>query len=101
MVLALQALPVRSALAAAWLSRIAFFSLTRLLIASATPEFGTSVTTSTLSVSIHCRAMLTPTSGLFWWSPLTTSIFQPLARRPESSIAMLTAVTAPGPLISA
>ena len=66
MVLALQALPVRSALAAPLLSRIAFFSLTRLLTASATPEFGVSAMASTFSVSIHWRAMLTPTSGLFW-----------------------------------
>ena len=65
------------------------------------PEFGVSAITSTFWVSIHCRAMLTPTSGLFWWSPLMTSIFQPLASKPESSTAILTATTAPGPPISA
>ena len=52
--------------AAPELSSTAFFSCTMLFTASATPEFGTSAMASTLSVSIHCRAMLTPTSGLFW-----------------------------------
>ncbi|MGY2935404.1 hypothetical protein ACVWZ6_005006 [Bradyrhizobium sp. GM6.1] len=60
-----QALPVRSAEAAPELSSTEFFSLTRLLTARATPEFGVSAIASTLSLSIHCRAMLTPTSGLF------------------------------------
>ena len=78
-----------------------FFSLTRLLTASATPEFGVSAIASTFSVSIHCRAMLTPMSGLFWWSPLTTSIFQPFLVRPESSTAILTATTELGPPMSA
>jgi hypothetical protein len=65
-VFGVQALPVRSAEAAPELSSTAFFSLARLLTASATPEFGVSAIASTLSLSSHCRAMLTPTSGLFW-----------------------------------
>jgi hypothetical protein len=43
------------------------------LTASATPEFGTSTITSTLSVSYHCRAIAEPTSALFWWSAETNS----------------------------
>ena len=100
-VFGVQALPVRSAVAAPELSSTLFFSLTRLLTASATPEFGVSAIASTLSLSIHCRAMLTPTSGLFWWSPLTTSIFQPFLVRPESSTAILIATTELGPPMSA
>ena len=56
---------VRSEVPAPESSRTPFFSLTMLLTASATPEFGTSTMTSTLSTSNHWRAMLTPTSGLF------------------------------------
>src|SRR4051794_24679749 len=40
--------------------------------ARATPEFGMSRTTSTLSTSYHRRTSAAPTSGLFWWSPPTT-----------------------------
>src|SRR5260370_34147937 len=90
-----------SALAPPELIRIEFFSFTRLETASATPEFGVSTIASTLSTSIHCRAMLTPTSGLFWWSPLSTSIFQPFLVRPESSTAIFTAITELGPPMSA
>ena len=36
------------------------------LMASATLLVGTSMMTSTPSRSIHCRAMLEPTSGRFW-----------------------------------
>src|SRR5215471_12004519 len=96
-----QAFPVRSAVAAPELSRIAFFSRTTLLTASATPELGVSAMASTFSLSTHDRVMLTPTSGLFWWSPLNTSMFQPLAGRPESSTAILTAATEFGPPMSA
>ena len=46
--------------------RRTFFSLTTLLTASATLEVGTSAMASTFSTSSHCRAMLVPTSGLFW-----------------------------------
>ena len=41
--------------------------------ASATAEFATSRIMSTPSRSIHCRAMLAPMSGLFWWSAKTIS----------------------------
>jgi hypothetical protein len=64
-VFGVHALPVRSAVAAPELSSTAFFSRTRVETASATPELGTSAMASTLSMSIHCRAMLVPTSGLF------------------------------------
>src|SRR6202011_5181925 len=100
-VFGVQALPVRSAVAAPELSSTAFFSLTRLLTANATPEFGVSAIASTLSTSNHCRAMLAPTSGLFGWSPLRTPLFQPLRARPESSTPILTATTELGPPISA
>jgi len=36
------------------------------LIARAIEDVGTSMIRSTFSVSYHCRAMLEPTSGLFW-----------------------------------
>jgi hypothetical protein len=51
---------------------------------------------STFSTSIHCRAMLTAMSGLFWWSAEITSIFQPLAASPESSTAIWAARVEPG-----
>ena len=56
---------------------------------------------STLSTSIHWRAMVVPMSGLFWWSPEITSIFQPLAARPESSTAICAASVEPAPPRSA
>ena len=56
---------VRSDVAAPVLIMMAFFSFTTLLTASATPEFSTSMKTSTFSTSIHCRAMVVPMSGLF------------------------------------
>jgi len=34
-----------------------------------------------LSTSNHCRAIEVPISGLFWWSPEMTSIFQPFPRQ--------------------
>lgn len=101
MVFGVQALPVRSALAPPEFIRTPFFSLTRLLTASATPEFGVSVIMSTFSTSIHCRAILTPMSGLFWWSPESRSIFQPLAWSPGSAIAIFAATTEFGPPMSA
>ena len=42
-----------------------FFCAATWLIASATPEFGTSMIMSTWSTSNHWLAMLEPTSGLF------------------------------------
>ncbi len=78
------------------------FSLVIWLIASATEEVGTSTITSTPSVSYHLRAMLEPTSGLFWWSAETTSTFRPdLDSFMKSSTASLAATTEPGPPMSA
>src|SRR5512134_2955223 len=62
------ALPVRSELAAPETRNALPLSRVIWLTASATAEFGTSAITSTLSDSYHCRAMLAPTSALFWWS---------------------------------
>ncbi len=60
------ALPVRSDDAAPETRNAFPLSLVIWLTASATPEFGTSTITSTLSVSYHWRAIAEPTSGLFW-----------------------------------
>jgi hypothetical protein len=67
------------------------------LMASATPEFGTSTITSTLSTSNHWRPMFEPTSALFWWSAETKSTLMPLAAAPKSSTAMRAARTEPAP----
>ena len=75
MVLALQALPDRSDVAEPELTCSLPLSLAILATAKPTDEVGTSAIMSTLSVSYHWRAMLEPTSGLFWWSAPTTSIF--------------------------
>jgi len=66
MVLGEQALPVRSAEAAPDTRNALPLSRVIWLTASATPELGTSTITSTLSTSYHWRAMLEPTSALFW-----------------------------------
>ena len=57
---------MRSELPAPEFMKILFFSVSSVDTASATDEVGTSNTESTLSLSIQLRAMLTPTSGLFW-----------------------------------
>jgi hypothetical protein len=62
----LQALPVRSELAAPEFRKTLFFSFDQRRHASATEEVGTSTIVSTPSRSIHWRAMFAPTSGLFW-----------------------------------
>ena len=67
------ALPVRSDDAAPDTRNALPLSFVIWLTASATPEFGTSTMTSTLSVSYHWRAIAEPTSGLFWWSAETIS----------------------------
>ena len=74
-VLGEQSLPVRSEVAAPVLMKALPFSRVTWLMAKATDEVGTSTMTSTPSVSYHLRAMLEPTSGLFWWSADTTSTF--------------------------
>ena len=73
--LGVQALPVRSAVPPVELTITLFFSLVTSLTARATDEVGTSRIMSTPSESYHLRAMLEPTSGLFWWSAVTISIF--------------------------
>jgi hypothetical protein len=95
-------LPVNSVVAAEVLMMIRFRSRPTCCTASATAEFGMSMTMSTRSVSIQRRARAAPTSGLFWWSPPTTSIGLPSARPPLwSSAAIRAATTEPGPAKSA
>src|SRR5262245_19613409 len=92
MVLGVQSLPVRLEAAAPETRKTLFFSLVMVLTASATDEVATSTTTSTLSTSNHCRTILEPTSGLFWWSANTTSILSwHLLVLQKSSIALLAA----------
>ena len=97
----LQALPVRSEVAAPELMKALPFSLVSWLMASATDEVGTSKIASTLSWSYQVRAMVEPTSGLFWWSAETISTFMPLAAAPKSSTAIFAAASPPGPDTSA
>src|SRR3954462_22925 len=78
-----------------------FFSRVSSLIASATPEFGTSKIASTLSASYHWRAIAEPVSALFWWSAETISTFMPFFAAPKSSTARRAAATEPGPPMSA
>src|SRR5512140_3144875 len=73
-----------------------FFSFVISLTASATPEFGVSTTTSTPSSSYHLRTICEPTSGLFRWSPPTTSILNlGWCAFWKSSTAILAAITEP------
>ena len=101
MVFGLQALPVRSEVAAPEFRKALPLSRVIWLTASATDEVGTSTMTSTLSTSYQLRAMVEPTSGLFWWSAETISTFMPLAAAPKSSTAIFAATTEPGPAMSA
>ena len=66
MLFGVQALPVRSEEPPVESSSTLFFSFATWLTASITDDVGTSTITSTLSTSNHWRAMLEPTSGLFW-----------------------------------
>ena len=93
--------PVRSDDAAPELRKTLFLSLVIWLMASATDEVGTSVITSTPSVSYHWRAMFEPTSGLFWWSAEMISTLMPLSLALKSSAAMRAATTEPSPEMSA
>ena len=68
--------------------------------ANAAAEFGTSATTSTLSVSIQPRARFAAMSALFWWSPVMISIDAPATLLPNSSAASRAATTEPSPLMS-
>jgi hypothetical protein len=58
--------PVRSDDAAPELMNTLFLPRVTSLTASATPEFGVSMTRSTFSTSNHWFATLLPMSGLFW-----------------------------------
>ena len=60
------ALPVRSDVAPVETMNALFFSRVTWFTASTTEDVGTSRIRSTLSTSYHWRAMLEPTSGLFW-----------------------------------
>ena len=59
------ALPVRSDEAADEMRKAFFLSRVIWFTARATPEFGTSTMTSTLSASYHLLAICEPTSALF------------------------------------
>src|SRR5581483_9233915 len=83
--------PVRSDDAAPEIRKTLFFSRVTSATASATLEVGTSTMASTWSTSNHCRAILEPTSGLFWWSALTISTFMLCAAGLKSSTAILAA----------
>src|SRR6266699_894758 len=101
MVLALHLAPVRSEAAAPDTMNTLFLVDAIWLTASATPEFGTSMTRSTFSVSYHLLTTPEPTSALFWWSALTISIFTFGLLLAKSAIANFAAAVEPGPPISA
>src|SRR6476469_10480010 len=61
-VFGVHAFPVRSEVPGTTARNTLFLSFVIWLTASATPEFGTSTITSTLSVSYHWRAIAEPTS---------------------------------------
>lgn len=92
-----RALPVRSAVAVPAAMNGFLYSLARLATPSAIDEAEPVTTTSTLSRSSQRRAMVMPTSGLFWSSATTTSIGLPATLPPKSSIAMRIANSEPGP----
>ena len=48
-------------------------------------------------LSYHWRAMASPVSGLFKWSPCRISIFRPPTVPPKSSTAIVVAPTVPAP----
>src|SRR6185312_5034805 len=55
---------------------------------------------SILSLSIQLRTILTPTSGLFWWAPDSTTSGLPLTLPPKSATAICTAASDPLPVAS-
>ena len=98
MVLGVQALPVRSEVAVLVGRQILFFSRHSDASASAAEDAAQSITMSTPCWSIHCRAMATATSGLFWLSADSTSTSKPPAL--NSCTACLVQITEVGPLRS-
>jgi hypothetical protein len=75
MLLGEQYLPVKSDEEAPEFMNTLFFWRASSVTLSATAEFGTSTTASTLPWSNHSRVTTEPTSGLFWWSAETISAF--------------------------
>src|SRR5262245_55784436 len=100
MVLALHFGPVRSDAAAPETMNTLFLLAAIWLTASATPEFGTSMTRSTFSTSYHWLTMFEPMSGLFWWSALRSSTLMSLLLAVKSAMASLAAAVEPGPPMS-
>ncbi len=72
-----------------------FFSRARVAMPNEMEEIGTSTIRSTPSWSYQCRAMAAPTSGLFWWSAVSTLTLR--LSLPSSSMACLTQATDPWP----
>ena len=99
--LALQPFPVMVVAAASETSRTLFFSPTICCTASVTADDEVPMITSTPSTSIHLPPTERPMSGLFCVSAKINSIGLPSRVPPQSSIAILAATTAPGPLVSA
>ena len=78
-----------------------FFSCATLAIARLVPELVPPISMSTPCVSNHSRALAAATSGLFWWSATSTSIFLPATAPPMSAIAIRIASAPAGPSMSA
>ena len=78
-----------------------FFSCATLAIARPVPELVPPISMSTPCVSNHSRALAAATSGLFWWSATSTSIFLPATAPPMSAIAIRIASAPAGPSMSA
>jgi hypothetical protein len=95
-----QAGPVRSDEPGPDIRKTLSFSWVIFCTARAIDEVGTSTMVSTFSVSYQLRAMLEPTSGLFWWSAAITSIGLPLTLPPKSAAAISAAITEPLPVAS-
>src|SRR5438477_11783687 len=83
-----QALPVRSEAAAPDIRKTLFLLRATSWTASATLEVGTSTIASTPSLPNHWLAIADPTSGLFWWSALISSIVLPLPLPPTAAIGV-------------
>ena len=97
MVLALQALPEMSELAAPVAMTALFFSRPMPETASATAEFDRSMIRSTPSRSNHWRAVPAAMSALFWWSAETISTRAPGLAAMNSLATRLVAEIEPGP----
>ena len=91
-----QALPVRSELAELVKITTRSFSRARVCTGSATEVVPTSKMAAT-PLSYQPRAMAAPTSGLFRWSPCSTSIGRPSTLPPKSSTAIVMEAMVPKP----